>query len=91
MDYAYPQPGSSEEDFSERVADRLTADWLLAKLVPWERELMILWAVEDMTNSEIGKILGKKYRGRVLTGGTIRYHKGRIRKKLADLRKAAGL
>ena len=84
-----PAPADAEE-FDSEVINRLTVEWLMEQLAPAEREIMHLWVVEELTFSEIGKIVGLKYRGKELTGSAIRYHKDRIRQKLHKFRGAAG-
>ena len=78
------------EEFGGNVIDRLTAEWLLARLTEEEQEILRLWIVEERNFAEIGKIVGLKYRGRELTGSAIRYHKDRIRAKLQQYREAVG-
>jgi DNA-directed RNA polymerase specialized sigma subunit len=65
-------------EFDGEVINRLTVEWLMGHLSEEEREIMHLWVIEERTFSEIGKIVGMKYRGRELTGSAIRYHKDRI-------------
>lgn len=83
--------GPIEEDFGDEVLDRLTIEWLRSKLEPEEWEILHLWVIEELTFSEIGKIIGYKYRGKELTGSAIRYHKDRIIKKLRELGPDAGV
>lgn len=81
------------EDFGAEIDNRLTIEWLLSLLTPEEREILLLWKVEELNFKEIGKIIGKKYRadGEPLTGSAIRYHKEQIIEKLQPYREALGL
>lgn len=72
------------DNIEQAIADRMTVDWLLSKLSPMDREIVYLWAVEDYTLEEIGRLVGPKYRGQVLPGSTIRYRKESIRRRLQD-------
>lgn len=72
------------------VLNRLTVDWLLDKLEEEEIEILNLWLLQELTFEEIGQIVGLKYRGRVLTGSAIRYHKDRIVARLREYREAVG-
>jgi DNA-directed RNA polymerase specialized sigma subunit len=68
------------------VFDRLTLEYLMAKLDPEEQEILHLWVIRELNFTEIGKIIGLKYRGRELTGSAIRYHKEKILARLAEYR-----
>lgn len=86
MDLRVRTATSSTVEFDGEVITRLTVEWLLSHLTEEEREIMQLWVVEELTNAEIGKIVGLKHRGRELTGSAIRYRKDRIKEKLEQFR-----
>lgn len=77
-------------EFGNSVINRLTVEWLMQQLTPAEQEILHLWVIEELTFSEIGKIVGLKYRGKELTGSGIRYHKDRILAKLQKFKEATG-
>ena len=79
------------DEFGGTVENRLTVEWLLSKLKPEEAEILWLHEIEEMTFSEIGTVIGLKYRGKELTGSAIRYHKDKIYAKLHQYRDAIGL
>lgn len=83
-------PQARAMEIGGAVIDRLTVEWLFARLSPEERDILWLYEVEELTLAEIGRLIGEKYRGKVLTGSAIRYHKDRILGRLRDLRVAAG-
>ena len=89
MDVTQLQNATADE-YGEDVINKLTVTWLMEQLEPEEREILYLWVVEELTFAEIGKIVGIKYRGKELTGSAMRYHKDKIREKLAPFRKAVG-
>lgn len=64
------------------VLDKVSLETVLAKLSPEERDIVELWIWQDMNFDEIGDVIGKKYRGRPLTGSAIRYHKNRILQRM---------
>lgn len=76
------------EDHSTTVLNRMTIERLRKELTDEEWEIWYLWAVEELTFSEIGKIIGLKYRGKELTGSAIRYHRDRIQEKLLCFKEA---
>lgn len=78
-------------DSGDDILNRLTVDWLMAKLDEEEREILDLWLIKELNFEEIGQIIGMKYRGRVLTGSAIRYHKDRILDHLRQYAGAVGL
>jgi DNA-directed RNA polymerase specialized sigma24 family protein len=75
----------------EDVTDRLAVEFLLNKLTPFEQEILLLHKVEELTFSEIGQVLGKKYRAKEFTGSAIRYHYEKIKRRLLKHREAIGL
>lgn len=76
----------SVEDHGEAVLDQLTIVRLKQELSEEEWEIWYMWAVEELTFAEIGKIIGLKYRGKELTGSAIRYHRDKIQEKLLKFR-----
>lgn len=81
----------SQEDFGNEVFNKLTVEWLQTKLAPEEWEILHLWIIEELNFSEIGKIIGYKYRGKELTGSAIRYHKDRILARLRTMTEQSGV
>lgn len=83
-----------EQPVDDEVLNRLAVEFLMSKLNDAEdREILWLWAVEDLTFDEIGAIIGMKYRTppRKLTGSCIRYHKEKLVALLAIYREDLGL
>jgi DNA-directed RNA polymerase specialized sigma24 family protein len=78
------------EDFGGVVITRLTVEWLMTHLSEEERAILWLHEIEELTLEEIGKIIGKKYRGKELTGSAIRYHKDKILERLQQYRSHVG-
>lgn len=81
-----PEYSPLTRDVGSDVLDRLTVDWLLTHLTDEQRDILYLWAVEERTLADIGRIVGLKYRGRALTGSVIAYHKKAICKRLQEYR-----
>jgi DNA-directed RNA polymerase specialized sigma24 family protein len=77
--------GNKNYEIEGDVLTRITVEWLLNHLAPEEQEILILHEIEELTFAEIGKIIGHKYRGRALTGSTIKYHKDKILARLRQL------
>jgi DNA-directed RNA polymerase specialized sigma24 family protein len=77
-------PASKEymRDAKVDILDKVALETVLARLTPEEREIIELWIWQDMNFDEIGDVIGKKYRGRPLTGSAIRYHKNRILQRM---------
>jgi thymidylate synthase len=73
---------SGGSDHGAEVLNRLTIERLQKELTAEECEIWYLWAAEELTFGEIGRIIGLKYRGKELTGSAIRYHRDRILEKL---------
>jgi DNA-directed RNA polymerase specialized sigma24 family protein len=71
-----------EQTVPTDIGDRLAVEYLLAKLTPEERDILLLYHVEELTFGEIGQVVGLKYRQRELTGSAIRYHHEKIKQKL---------
>lgn len=70
----------------EQVLNKLTVQWLLLQLTDEERAIIELFFSGEYNFSEIGEIVGRKYRGgRILSGSAIRYHKIRIIGKLRNI------
>lgn len=82
----YPHFNYKHASIEQTVLDKLTCRTLLTFLTPEEQEILVLWAVEELSFAEIGEIVGLKYRGRVLSGSAVRYHKKRIVNKLQQYR-----
>lgn len=81
-------PSQSKEymrDARVDILDKVALEAVLSRLAPEEREIIELWIWHDMNFDEIGDIIGKKYRGRPLTGSAIRYHKNRILKRMNQM------
>lgn len=76
------------DGYGDDVLNRLTVERLKSELTDEEWEIWYLWAAEEMTFSEIGKVIGLKYRGKELTGSAIRYHRDRIQEKLMAFKDA---
>lgn len=82
------QPPQSKEymkDARVDILDKVALESVLSRLAPEEREIIELWIWQDMNFDEIGEVIGKKYRGRALTGSAIRYHKNRILKRMSQM------
>jgi hypothetical protein len=74
-------------DFNAEIIDRLMVEWLKTKLTPMEWDIFYLKKAEGYTFAEIGIVVGEKYRGRLLTGSTMRYYMdNKIMPKLEDYR-----
>jgi DNA-directed RNA polymerase specialized sigma24 family protein len=73
------------------IGDRLAVEYLLGKLSAEEQEILLLYHVQELTFSEIGKVVGLKYRQRELTGSAIRYHHEKIKQKLQKFKDDLGL
>jgi DNA-directed RNA polymerase specialized sigma24 family protein len=80
-----------ESKVDEEVLNRETIRWLLQKLMPEEQDILVLWAVEQRSFTDIGKIVGEKYHGNALPDTTIRYRKDRIMQRLREYRVEVGL
>ena len=78
----------SGEDAGDTIASKLAIAWLLTKLTMEEQDILYLWLIEELNFTEIGKIIGNKYRDGPLTGSAIRYHKDRCKIKLQQYREA---
>lgn len=76
----------SSEDFGSDVINRLTVEWIKEHLTDEEWEILYLWSVENMTFTDIGKIVGEKYWGRELTESAMRYHRDKIKAKLSKFK-----
>jgi DNA-directed RNA polymerase specialized sigma24 family protein len=66
------------DDFGTDIIDFITLEKFISKLGPQDQEILRLLHYDELTCEEIGKIVGKKYRGRPIAGSTIRYHRDRI-------------
>lgn len=63
---------------SDAVEERIDVGRLLRRLAPRQRAVLHLTAVEGLTDSEIGSILG-------ITPSSVRVHRRRARKRLEEL------
>jgi DNA-directed RNA polymerase specialized sigma24 family protein len=85
-------PQSAEDDFAAHLADRMAVEWLLTKLTPEERDILLLHAVERVPLEEIGQIIGERYYdGARVKVSTIRYRKDQIKRRLRDFAPELGL
>lgn len=75
--------GTTPEN-GDDVVTRLSVEWLLRQVTEEERMILELWLIDELTFDEIGIIVGLKYRGRVLAGRTMQYHKDKIRARLRE-------
>ena len=66
---------AQEDDFTEHIAGELTAEMILSRLSPDERKLYELRYVINLSNEDIGKILG-------ITPKAVSERKSRLLKKL---------
>jgi DNA-directed RNA polymerase specialized sigma24 family protein len=62
--------------------DKLALEEAINTLTEEQREIVIRWTWHGQKFDEIGVDVGMKYRGRVLTGSTVRYHKNRAMRLL---------
>jgi DNA-directed RNA polymerase specialized sigma24 family protein len=79
------------KDTETEVLDRLSVEWLMAKLTAEERDILTLWVVEDYSFEKIGDIVGNKYYGMSMPDTTVRYRKDKILKLLREQREEVGL
>lgn len=56
---AEPAANVAEESFEEALIDRMTVEAALRQLTEKQRQVMILKYIEQMSNDQIGQILGK--------------------------------
>lgn len=91
MSREYSTFAELEETPPVDVTDRLAVEYLLGKLTPLQQDILLLYHVEELTFSEIGAIVGHRYRRRKLSVSTIRYHHEKIKTILKGFRSDLGL
>jgi DNA-directed RNA polymerase specialized sigma subunit len=57
---------------------------LVKDLSDEDKEILQLWLVQEYSFSKIGDIIGRKYRGKPLSGSGIRYLRDKIVEKMKE-------
>jgi len=60
--------------YPREIIERLTVAKLVSILTERERDIIYLWASNEFTFEEMGRIIGQKYHGRDLPYSLFRYH-----------------
>lgn len=78
-------------DPEDEVLDRVSLEWLIGQLDSEERDILMLWVVEELNFDDIGTIIGNRYHNEPMRGTTIRYRKDKIMRKLREFRTEVGV